>query len=123
MSNSTTLSRSDELMGQLCDLACSNTNLDLCHVRHLPGCGELELTDASDVFPMTWRFLPPVDPQVEIFLCRDLDSRISEREVAAVTEWLASSRPLHSMRDHPAHNTPLLGAAWGANTSQQNIRH
>ena len=26
--------------------------------------------------------------QVSLFLCRDLDSRISAREVAAVTEWL-----------------------------------
>ena len=117
------LAREDKLTEQLCQLACTNSHLDLCYVRQLPGSGELHVTDASDIFAMTWRFLPPVDPQVELFLCRDLDSRISRREVAAVTEWLQSGRALHSMRDHPAHNTPLLGAAWGANTVQANIRH
>lgn len=117
------LPKSDPLMDQLCDLACTNTNLDLCHVRNLPGCGQLNLNDVSDIFAMTWRFLPPLDPQVSLFLCRDLDSRISRREVVAVEEWLASDRPLHSMRDHPAHNTPLLGAAWGARTTEDNIRH
>lgn len=36
------------------------------------------------------RFLPVIDPQVDIFFSRDLDSRISEREVAAVKEFLNS---------------------------------
>ena len=72
---------------------------------------------------MNWRFLPPLDPQVSLFLCRDLDSRITAREVAAVEEWLQSGREIHSMRDHPAHTTPLLGAAWGARITEDNIRH
>ena len=114
------LDQSDELMGRLCELACNNSHLDLCYVRQLPG---NPVRDASDIFPMTWRFLPPLDPQVSVFLCRDLDSRISPREVAAVTEWLRSEKPIHSMRDHPAHNTPLLGAAWGARVTEENIRH
>ena len=63
---------------------------------------------------MNWRFFPTLDPQVDIYLCRDLDSRPSQREVAAVREWLRSGLAIHSMRDHPAHNTPLLGASWGA---------
>ena len=114
------LDQSDELMGRLCELACNNSHLDLCYVRQLPG---NPVTDASDIFAMNWRFLPPLDPQVSVFLCRDLDSRISPREVAAVTEWLRSEKPIHSMRDHPAHNTPLLGAAWGARVTEENIRH
>lgn len=81
------LAQSDELMGRLCELACNNNHLDLCNVRQLPG---NPVRDASDIFPMNWRFLPPLDPQVSVFLCRDLDSRISAREVAAVTEWLQS---------------------------------
>ena len=31
-------------------------------------------------------------------MSRDLDSRISEREAAAVKEWLASGDVIHSMR-------------------------
>jgi hypothetical protein len=40
--------------------------------------------------------------------------RFSEREVAAVEDWLNSSLPFHAMRDHPAHGTAILGGMWGA---------
>ena len=40
--------------------------------RELPG---YPAADMSEVFPMNWRFLPTVDPQVDIMLSRDLDSR------------------------------------------------
>ena len=50
---------------------------------------------------------------MDILLSRDLDSRISQREVDAVTEWLESGRPIHVMRDHPGHDTPMLGGMWG----------
>ena len=46
------LAQSDELMDQLCELACSNSHLDLCYVRELPG---NPVRDASDIFPMNWR--------------------------------------------------------------------
>ena len=52
-------------MARLCELACSNSHLDLCHVRHLPG---NPVRDASDIFPMNWRFLPPLDPQVSGYI-------------------------------------------------------
>ena len=114
------LEKDDPLLDDLCSLACEQPSLDLCYVRDLPG---NPVKDASSVFAMNWRFLPTLDPQVDIFLCRDLDSRISAREVAAVAEWLESGQPIHSMRDHPAHTTPILGAAWGARITQPNIRH
>ena len=50
-----------QLQLQLCDLACSNNNIDLCNVRQLPG---TPVADASSMFPMIWRFLPTLDPQV-----------------------------------------------------------
>ena len=111
-----------QLMSQLCDLACANNNLDLCNIRALPG---TPVSDATEIFAMNWRFFPTLDPQVDIYLCRDLDSRPSQREVAAVREWLRSGLAIHSMRDHPAHNTPLLGASWGArlDTEEPNVRH
>ena len=40
---------------------------------------------------------------------RDLDSRISSREVAAVNEWLRTDEPLHVMRDHPGHKASIYG--------------
>ena len=71
---------------------------------------------------MNWRFFPTLDPQVEIYHCRDLDSRFSERELAAVGEFLASDMPLHSMRDHPAHLAVLVGASWGAHLNRRGAR-
>ena len=61
-----------------------------------------------------WRFFPTLDPQVDIFLSRDLDSPIKAREVEAVDEWVKSGKALHVMRDHPAHGVPILGGLWGA---------
>ena len=52
---------------------------------------------------MFWRFLPASDTDVEVMVSRDTDSRLSEREKAAVEEWLESDKGFHIMRDHPAH--------------------
>jgi hypothetical protein len=62
---------------------------------------------------MFWRFWAAADPDVNIFLSRDCDSRLSNRESAAVSEWLASDKNFHIMRDHPYHTVPILGGMWG----------
>ena len=46
-------------------------------------------------------------------MSRDLDSRLNDREEAAVKEWLYGSRAFHFMRDHPFHGTPILDCGWG----------
>ena len=101
----------DPAAARLCSVACTDTRLDLCDIRHLPG--PLGNSTAAAMFPMNWRFLPTLDPQVAAFVSRDLDSRLSAREAAAVSAWLASSRSFHMMRDHPQHGTEMLGGAWG----------
>lgn len=60
-----------------------------------------------------WRFLPASDSDVDIFISRDIDSRLNEREYVAVEEWLASNKDIHCMRDHIEHNVPMLGGMWG----------
>ena len=99
-------SAGDPLLGLLCQHACNNPWLDLCRVQ--PG--------TQDLFPMLWRFLPVLDPQVELAMSRDLDSRFTAREAAAVAEWRAGECPgsLHAMRDHPWHGVPVMGGGWGA---------
>ena len=74
--------------------------------RKLPGNPGI---DARDIFAMNWRFFPTLDPQVDVFISRDLDSRPSGRELAALEEWLASEFILHIMRDHPGHGKTFLG--------------
>lgn len=60
-----------------------------------------------------WRFLAADDPQVARFLCRDCDSRLTEREKAAVDDWIASGLPFHIMRDYPTHTDLILAGMWG----------
>ena len=62
---------------------------------------------------MFWRFTASEDPEVDVFLSRDCDSRISDREVGAINEWLLSDKDFHIMRDHPYHSAPILGGMWG----------
>jgi hypothetical protein len=62
---------------------------------------------------MFWRFLPASDSNITM-VSRDTDSRLSEREKAAVDEWLNSDKDFHIMRDHPYHATAILGGMWGA---------
>jgi len=62
---------------------------------------------------MFWRFFVADDPAVRRFLCRDCDSRMTLRELAAVRDWLTSGLPFHVMRDHVMHMEPVMGGMWG----------
>ena len=76
------------------------------------------MSEEGDWSGMFWRFFPASEPDVEVMISRDTDSRLGEREKAAVDEWLASGNRFHIMRDHPLHLTEILGGMWGvrANT-------
>ena len=65
---------------------------------------------------MFWRFDYANCEGVEAFISRDCDSRIGEREAAAVEEWLESGKGFHIMRDHPWHGSRMLGGMWGCRT-------
>lgn len=60
-----------------------------------------------------WRYEPIDNPDVEILLSRDTDSRLSVREVSAVNEWLKTDKLFHIMRDHPHHNFPIMAGMFG----------
>ena len=59
---------------------------------------------------------------MDVFISRDLDSRFQDRQEAAVKEWLQSEKSFHFMRDHPAHNNPILGSSWGCKMTGKNVR-
>jgi protein O-GlcNAc transferase len=59
--------------------------------------------DVNTCKPMCWRFEAIDDPDVEIMMPRDTDTRILLREKLAVDEWLESGKLFHIMRDHPHH--------------------
>ena len=69
--------------------------------------------DINTTKPMMWRFEPIINPEVEVMMSRDTDTRILPREKLAVEEWLQSDKLLHSMRDHPHHNYKIQGGMWG----------
>lgn len=60
-----------------------------------------------------WRFAAASDPEVEVLIVRDCDSRLWFREKAAVEEWLESDKDFHIMRDNHQHTTPILAGMWG----------
>jgi hypothetical protein len=66
-----------------------------------------------DTKPLMWRFEAIDNPEVEIMLCRDTDSRIYLREQLAVNEWLNSKFIFHIMRDHPYHCYKILAGMFG----------
>ena len=64
----------------------------------------------TDLVPTIWRFLPAVDPLVDEFHSRDLDSLVSQREFDAVNEFRNwKNAQFHIMRDHKMHSAPILG--------------
>jgi len=63
---------------------------------------------------MFWRLEAMYDTQFTHVIFRDVDSRLSTREVPLVNEWIASGKDLHVIRDHKLHNlVPMLGGAHG----------
>ena len=115
-------SRSLPYLEYLCRLSCYEFKdiFDLCIIDNLK-IGPID--DLNRMFPMIWRFLPTLDPQVDIVLSRDLDSKFSEREVAAVNEWLNNStKSFHVMRDHEHHIALILGGLWGSHLGRNMAR-
>ena len=53
------------------------------------------------------------DPDVDVFMMRDLDSALSPRDAISVWVWLSSGVEFHSMHDNPAHSDVLMAGMWG----------
>ena len=64
---------------------------------------------------MFWRWLPMDDDNVDIWISRDADSRLSEREANLIGEWIKSGKTLHCIRDHRCHAHCIMGGMFGIN--------
>jgi hypothetical protein len=60
-----------------------------------------------------WRFEAIDDPEVEIMMSRDTDTRFLLREKLAVEQWINSNKSFHIMRDHPYHDAFILAGMFG----------
>lgn len=82
-------------------------------LKSIPNCEVILMYNDGDWRGMFWRFYAGLETQNDVVIFRDCDSRLNQREKFAVDEWLASDKDFHIMRDHPFHNTAILGGMWG----------
>lgn len=78
--------------------------------------GNVELIESKIEFQnqgLFERFKPMFESDIDIWVSRDLDSRISSREAAAVNEWLQFGSILHVMRDSHNHSYPIMAGMFG----------
>ena len=68
-----------------------------------------------------WRFFAIVDPEVEIVLFRDVDSRFTKCELLMVNEWLASGKKFHVM-NHSGYRHPIQAGLWGVRGGIPNFK-
>ena len=97
----------------LCPLRCQYSHVDLCQVNGI------QSKAFANLNPRMWRFLVMLDPLVDRFMSRDIDSDIIDREKAAVQHWIESNYTFHVMRDHPSHGGFMLAGLWGAKNVQR----
>jgi hypothetical protein len=87
------------------------------------GAKVIRCVDMWDWYMMFTRFLPFESETNKLFLSRDTDCRLIHREIKAIEQFQKSGKRFHIIRDHPWHNTLILGGMWGAkNLSMNNLR-
>lgn len=100
---------------EISDIETRYKNVDFCDSTNIPGFGNI----------LPWipgkmqRFLPLVDPLVDVYMSRDIDSPILERETIIVRTWIDSEHTIHIIRDHPDHSIPILGGLWGIKLNKE----
>ena len=101
-------------------LGQSTPSSTVASLKSIPDTDLVFMDSAGDWTGMFWRFLPAFDERIDVMISRDADSRLSQREKDAVDEWLLSDKDFHIMRDHPYHNTAILGGMWGVRNNLLN---
>lgn len=99
---------------RICKVYCRFAHVDLCSVpamvksvKNSP-LAPIEAELINGLNPRMFRYLAMLDPNVDIFISRDIDSVIRPREVDAVNEWLSSNYTFHVMRDQIYHHIIML---------------
>jgi len=70
--------------------------------------------------PQLWSYLVADEREIEVFLIRLADNRISEREFTVVNTWINSRRreSVFVIKDHPKYsNMTLIDGLWGARSN------
>jgi len=86
------------------------------------GASIAHVSTENSMEPRNWRILVANEQNVDYFLVRNADTRLSEREAVAVKEWLSvaeknksqSTAIIHCIRDHPKHaDQAIVNGLWG----------
>lgn len=85
--------------------------------------GAIIVEQQSDWHPngMFWRFNAAREFDFDYLLVRDVDSRITPREIEFVKTWIESSKIIHVIRDHPHHKAVIMGGLWGVTSQIKSI--
>lgn len=70
---------------------------------------------SSHIPKRMWRYLPADNPNVSLFISRDVDSRLSSRERFIVNDWINRKEIFINIKDNPLyHKFPvMLAGMWG----------
>jgi hypothetical protein len=94
----------------ICELECLKNkdsyldNVDFCNVNEIP----LVNWDANFIIQRFWRWFAIGDEFIDVFLSRDSDFCIVEREQAAVHDWLNRNTIFHIMRGKHLNSTIII---------------
>ena len=69
-----------------------------------------------------WRFFAAIDPEVEMAVFRDTDSRFTKCELVMVNDWLASDKKFHVMRWDYSPEVSVMGGLWGLRGNISELR-
>jgi hypothetical protein len=68
------------------------------------------------------RFFAIDEPDVELMMVRDVDSRIHWKDRWAIKEFIKSSFTFHMIRDHHAHTAYMAAGMWGMRKCELKLR-
>ena len=77
---------------------------------------EIIMVDYGEISvpPLMWRFLVADDLDVDVFIVRDADDRLTSRHAIVVNDWLKHKEAVHCVRDHPSYRiSAMMGNTWG----------
>ena len=66
---------------------------------------------------LLWRMLPMTEGH-EAVIVRDVDTRLFERDLVLVNDWMKSEFKYHICRDNPGSYQPILAGLWGGKNSK-----
>ena len=84
-------------------------------INHLRACSTVVLRPTEITGPknMIHRFFAIDEPDVELMMVRDADSRIHWKDRWAIREFVASHCIAHTIRDNVEHTARMMGGLWG----------